>query len=330
MDQVSQINQTIAQIQQKIALFEKSVASSDAGFPVRENLAGPAKLVVPVDTPLLNRLPTKPGSGKAAAWKEITSFGADPDSVFYAEGGAPSSRTTVYADRSEVYRLLGLDGGVHGFAIAAGANFSDQVATEQRNCILHLKRLEEVALISAPGTGIAFSGLLTQIVTGNGSTVRVSTGTAGSAVLNDLDYVLQTVWDKGADISFFLLRSSEAKLVSDTITRNAGTSPMRVCFDTNNQLVGGFYVNAYISPLSGKKVELVPEKFLSEGTIICVAENLPNPISGQGGEAAYLDVLLDYASSPVPTANDSTLFRIKRYYTLVLPGRIFDAKITGF
>jgi hypothetical protein len=332
MDGLEQVNLTIQQIQQKVAEFEKTVTSADTAFPVRENLAAEAKLVIPVDTPLLNRFPTKPGSGKAAAWKEITGLGSSAltYSMFYAEAGAPSSRTTVYADRSETYKLAGLDGGVAGFAIAAGANFQDQLAIEKRNCLLHLKRLEETALINADGTGYAFSGLLTQIVTGNGSTVRPKTGTAASAVLADLDYILKGAWDNGGDITLLVLRSAESKMISDSITQNAGTSPMRVTIDQQSLITGGFFVNAYISPLNGRRVELIPDKFHTTGTIIGVAENLPAPIAGQGGEGVYLDVLLDYALSDVPTSNDSVLFRIKRYYTVPMPSRRFCATITGY
>jgi len=332
MDQMSQISQTIGEINRKIAAFEKTVASADAGFPVRENLAEPAKLVVPVDTPLLNRLPTKPGSGKAAAWKEIVGLGASgvTYSMFYAEGGAPSSRTTTYHDRSEIYKLAGLDGGVTGFAVAAGASFADQLALEKRNTIYHLKILEETSLINADGTGGSFEGLLTQISTGNGSTVRASTGTAASAVINDLDFILKSTWDLGGDISLLVLRSGEAATISNAITRDSGTSPLRINVQGPLNIAGGFFVNAYISPISGSRVELMPDKFLSTGTIIGISEQLPAPIPGQGGEGIWLDVLLDYALSDISSASDVFLFRVKRYYTVPFPGRVFSAKITGY
>jgi hypothetical protein len=332
MDQLQQISQTISQINAKIAAFEKTVSSSDAAFPVRENLAAEAKLVIPVDTPLLNRFPTKQGSGKAAAWKEIVALGSSAltYSMFYAEGGAPSSRTTVYADRAEIYKLAGLDGGVAGFAIAAGANFQDQLATEKSNTIRHLKILEETALINADGTGQSFKGLLAQITTGYGSTVRASTGSAASAVINDLDFILKSTWDLGGDISLLVVRSSEAATISNAVTRDSGTSPLRINVQGPLNIVGGFYVNAYISPINGARVELLPDKFHTVGTVIGISEQLPAPIPGQGGEGIWLDVLLDYALSDVSSANDVFLFRVKRYYTVPFPGRVFSAVITGY
>lgn len=326
---LGQINQDIEQINSRIAEFEKAVASSDTAFPVRENLEATAKLVIPVDTPLLNRFPTRPGSGKATAWKEITDFGSPEAAagVFYAEAGSPTGRTTTYADRSDTYKLLGMDGGVSAFAIAAGANFQDQLDIEKRNTILHLKVLEERALIIADGTGNAFSGLLTQITTGNGSEVAASTGASG--LTSDLDSLLKATWDKGAELTAFVVRSSESKVLSQQITSNSN-SPLRVQVDQNNRITGGFHVNAYISPITGRSVEIIPDKFLAQGTIIGLAEDLPVPIAGQGGAGIMLDVLLGYALSDVPTANDQKLFRVKRYYTFIMPGRKFCAKLTGF
>ena len=324
------LNESLAQINQKIADFKKTIATGDTAFPVRENLAAEAKLVLNVNTPLLNRFPTKSGSGKAAAWREITSFGSDPSSVFFAEGGTPSGRTTVYANRSETYRLLGLDGGVTGFAVAAGQSFQDQLAVEKRNTIFHLKNLEEVALISAPGTGQAYSGLLTQITTANGSYAASSTGTPASAVIADIDALLKSAWDKGGEINLLVVRGTEAKLISEALTSSASTVPLRVVFPTPEGIAGGFHINRYVNPVTGRMAEIVPDNFHTAGTIIGVAERLSEPIPGQGDAGIFQDVLLDYALSDVPSTADSFLFRVKKYATLAIPARKFCGVITGF
>ena len=324
------LTESLAQINQKIADFEKTIATGDTAFPIRENLAAEAKLVVNVNTPLLNRFPTKQGSGKAAAWKEITSFGSDPSSVFFAEGGTPSGRTTVYADRSETYRLLGLDGGVTGFAVAAGASFQDQLQLEKRNTIFHLKNLEEDALINAPGTGQSYSGLLTQITTANGSYSASSTGTPGSALIADLDALLQSSWDKGVEISIFVVRSTEAKLISQALTSDSGNSALRVIMPGPSGITGGFFVNKYLSPITGRVAEIVPDIKHTTATIIGVVERLPEPVVGQGDAGILIDTLLDYALSDVPVTADIFSFRVKKYATLAIPARKFCGVITDF
>ena len=42
-----QISETVSQLNQKIAELQKTISTSDAGFPVRENLAAEAKLLLP-------------------------------------------------------------------------------------------------------------------------------------------------------------------------------------------------------------------------------------------------------------------------------------------
>jgi len=324
-----QVDATLAQINQKIAEFQKAIVSTQTAFPVRENLASQAKLLVEISTPLLNRFPTKPGSGKAAAWKEITSFGTNPTGVFYAEAGTPSSRTTVYADRSETYKQLGLDGSISGLAIAAGANFQDQLQAEKNNTLIHFKQLEEDAIINADGTGYAFSGLLTQIATGNGSYVGSTSGTVPSAVRTDLDALLKASFDKGANITALVVRSTEAKIISAAITGDT-TSPMRLVIPDAKGIVGGFFVNGYLNPFSGQVVELITSMKLTQGTAIGLAERLPAPIAGQGGQGVYLDVLLDYALSDVANTADAYSFRVQRYYVLPMPGRKFCGKIISY
>lgn len=326
----NQVEHTIAQLNAKIAEFEKAIASTQTAFPVRENLAGEVVNVIESSTPLLNRFPTKPGSGKAAAWKELTSYGSAPSSVFYTEGGTPVETTSVYADRSENYKLLAVDGSVTAFAVDSGANFQDQLATEKRNKLIHLRQLEEDALINADGTGLQFSGLLTQIASGNGSYQDTTDGTPASAVRGDLDDLLKATFDKGASISAFVVRSTEARIISDAITGDTA-SPIRVPFPgPDGKIIGGFFVNGYRDPFTGQVVELLPDIKHTEGTIIALAEKLPVPISGQGGMAMFLDVLLDYAMSDVPSTADAFKFRVKRYYTFAMPGRKFCGKITDF
>ena len=324
------LTESLAQINQKIADFEKTITSTQTAFPVRENLSAEAKLVVNVNTPLLNRFPTKQGAGAAAAWREITSFGSDPSSVFYSEGGTPSSRTTVYAARSETYRQLGLDGSVTGLAVAAGGTFQDQLAAEKRNTIFHLKNLEEVALISAPGTGITFSGLLTQITTANGSYAASSTGTPASAVIADIDALLKSAWDKGGEIGLLVVRGTEAKLISEALTSSASTVPLRVVFPTPEGITGGFHINRFVNPVTGRMAEIVPDNFHTTGTIIGIAERLPEPIPGQGAAGILVDTLLDYALSDVPNTADAFSFRVKKYEVLAMPARKFCGVITGF
>lgn len=329
---------TIAEIQERIREMQKTVTTTQTSFPVRENLAAEAKIVVAIDTPLLNWMPTHPGAGKAAAWREITSFGSDPSTVFFAEGGAPSSHTTVYNSRSETYVQVGLDSGVTRLAVMAGANFQDQLAIEKRNAILHLKRLEENALINANGptsvdatapNSLEYNGLLAQIATANGSYVAQNVGTTPSAISSDITTMLKSAWDKGAYMDKLVVRSSEALLISQAVTLNT-QSALRVDVNTQVGLAGGFHANKFISPIDGSAADVIPDKFHTYDAIIGLVSQMPAPVPGQGGDALYFDVLMDYAMLDIPTANDQFLFRILRYLTFPMPGRKYFGLITNY
>lgn len=113
--------------------LERGITSSMTAFPVRENLEAEAKILVPLETPVRNKLPRIPGAGLASKWKQLTSLGGgygtsvdQPGGVsnlqmFFGEAGAPAAHTSVYADKTASYKLLGDFGSVTGFAMAAKA-----------------------------------------------------------------------------------------------------------------------------------------------------------------------------------------------------------------
>ncbi len=75
--------------------MQRAVTSADTAFPVRENLEAPARLLIPLDTPVRNRLRRLPGSGKASAWKQITSMGGGFGFQTTVTSGASSATQTV-------------------------------------------------------------------------------------------------------------------------------------------------------------------------------------------------------------------------------------------
>ena len=201
-------SQLLTQLNLTKATLERAVTSSGWSYatsgPVRENLEAEAKILVPMDTPMRNRLPRTPGSGLASKWKTLTSLGggygvnttgttgvasatqtlgstagmvagdtiyfataavsrvvqsitsatvvvftasvtsttnevvtkilfepgtgAGASQAFFGEQGAPAVVSSVYADNSAAYKLLGHISGVSGFAAAAGASFQNQMA----------------------------------------------------------------------------------------------------------------------------------------------------------------------------------------------------------
>ena len=96
-----------------------------------ENLDEEIKYLVPVDTPLRNRIPRVKGKGQAATWKQMTSAihaGSHPSgsvatgtatAISFADAGAPSETSQTYGTCTETYKLLGRKLEVGGLVLAA-------------------------------------------------------------------------------------------------------------------------------------------------------------------------------------------------------------------
>lgn len=76
-------------------MYARAVTSSTSALPVRENLEAEAKVLVPLETPMRNRIPRVPGSGSAVAWRQITSVGGGYNISTTVTTGASSATQTV-------------------------------------------------------------------------------------------------------------------------------------------------------------------------------------------------------------------------------------------
>ena len=290
----------------------------------REYLLPEAQLVTPVETPVLNMVRRKPGSGKAVAWKEITGF-TTVGSVFYAEGGTPGATTTAYAAQSAAYKNLGRLFGVTGLQIAAGANFQDQLVTERENSLIALKEDEEDALINADGTGNTYEGLITQVDAANGSYVDAITG---ALALEDIDDALKECHDRGYQITHILAAFSEAQAINDLLIA-AGVHNVSLLNVTDQGAAAGqMRFKFYVDPITGYPVEIMPSIRMAAGTLLGIPARLPSPVPGQGQDGIWLDVLQEYTEVELGKTGDTYNYFIKLYEALVFPGRRGAFKLT--
>ena len=284
---------------------QRGITTGTSAFPVRENLEAEAAVLVPVDTPVRNMLPRVPGAGTAVAWKQVTSLGGGWGSsldqpgggsaaqAFFGESGAPAEVTTAYANRSAGYKLMGTIGKITGFAMAAGANFQNQLAQEKINQINNLMLIEEYALISgdaastsAPwGDGITaygFDGLVTAIKTGNGTpSAHIQTG-VGALTFAHIDAQLSRVWTQGGKEQFILVNQQEARSIRN-LASNASNGLYKI--ETSGGANGtnvGLNVTGYVHPITGEIVPIIVSKFLAAGTMVFGAKKGPTPNGGTG------------------------------------------------
>lgn len=371
------VNDILAQLDMTRGQLERAITSSMTAFPVRENLEAEAKILIPLETPLRNRLARVPGSGLASKWKVVTSLGGgyggattstasgntagqatvtvvnsggivagdtliigtggtqetkivasvdysthvitlstnlanaqnsvpvvkaswqpggnEAIRAFFAESGSPSSYSTVYADKTASYKLLGTKGSVTGFAMAAGANFQNQLATEKNNSVMNLMLNEEWALINGNSTivapphgdgtnALAFDGLLKSISTANGTPADQIQTAVGALTVAHIDNQLRRLWTQGARGYYMLVNSQES--LSMVHLAEASGSIIRVQATSDGKTVLGVTVTGYVHPITGEVIPVDSDRFLAPGTMIFGCTQLPD-----GSPAADVEVL---------------------------------------
>src|SRR3990167_8999119 len=130
------IDETLAQIKDELYKAAETTTSYTFSPQTRsifspENLDEKIKFLVPVDTPIRNRLPRVPGSGQMAEWKRMTSAvhsrmhptanvpAGTATQIAFADAGAPNETSQTYSLANAPYKLLGRKLEVGGLALAA-------------------------------------------------------------------------------------------------------------------------------------------------------------------------------------------------------------------
>lgn len=310
-DTIGDMQAVTQQLASTLAELQRGVTSGMTAFPVRENLEAEAKVLVPTDTPVRNMLPRTVGAGRSSAWKQATSLGGGWGTSLDQPGGlanirmffsetaagsqAPAEHTTVYADKSATYKLLGTFFSVTGLAMAAGRTFQDQLATEKANAITNLMLNEEYALISGDSTSTAapwgdgtnalgFDGLITLTSTTNGTPAAHIVSAVGPLTLAHVDAQLTRIWKQGGQEQWILVNSQEA--LSFVHLAEASGSIIRVMGSPTGDVVLGVTVISYKHPVTGQMVPILASRFMPAGTILFGSRYLPD-----GTPAADVEVL---------------------------------------
>lgn len=206
--------------------------------------------------------------------------------AFFAESGAPAQHSSVYADQTAAYKLLGVLGGVTNFAMAAGATFQNQLAIEKRNALINLMLNEENALINgdpndvkAPwgdGTNpLSFAGLKNLITTTNGTPADQVQTSVGALTTAHMDSQLRRLYNQGARGMYMIMNPVE--ILSLVHLAEAAGSVIRVTASSaTGSTVIGLTVSGYVHPVTGEIVNIYASRFLQAGTILFMSKQLPD------------------------------------------------------
>lgn len=314
-------------IEDQIGSLQRTVTSTDTGFPKRENLLPEALSIFPVESPILNRLGRLPGAGSAVEWREVTGF-TRVGGVFYTEGGTPNAITSSTVSQSVGYKLMGRTFGVTGFARAAGEAFQDALVRERNLAIIGLKLDIEDAIINADSgaSPLAFDGLVVQVDAGNGSFVS---NVGGALTLDDIGDALRESHDRGYQVNYMLVNSIQAQQINNLVLAG-GTHSVTVVRSEQGMMAGQGRVTHFVDSITGYAVEIIPHRNLAAGTILGIPEQLPVPVEGrQGQNGLWWDVLLDITEVELGMTGDTTSYFLKHYAAMPFPARRGAFKLTG-
>lgn len=116
------------------------------------NLEAPAKVLVPIFSPIRNKLPRKQGKGKAVEFKAITEVDTSGQSGVATEGQLAAAIATGLADVTISYRPWGLSSDPVTFeAQWAGQGYQDVKETAIANLLKAVMRAEEKLILFGQG-----------------------------------------------------------------------------------------------------------------------------------------------------------------------------------
>jgi hypothetical protein len=242
------------------------------------------------------------GSVSATNGETVTKLFFEPGTgvgalqAFFGESGAPAQHSSVYADQTAAYKLMGVLGGVTNFAMAAGSTFQNQLAIEKRNALINLMLNEENALINGDATDVkapwgdgsnayAFNGLKNLVTTANGTPADQVQAAVGALTTAHLDNQLRRLYNQGARGMFILMNPVEI-LSLVHLAEGAGSVIRVTASSATGATVLGVTVSGYVHPVTGEVVPIYASRFLQSGTIIFGSRQLPD-----GSPSADVQVL---------------------------------------
>jgi hypothetical protein len=162
-------DETIALVRQ--AMADTTRAITTASGLIGYELEAPAKVVVPIITPLVNMLPRRKGSGiDIVHWKAITSFDTARNWGTLADGGTPSQVTYSVTPMQNTLQTISLMNQVSFQAQWRGRSLEADVRARRTAELLYqLKITEERWLLGASASLLAPPAPLVATATSGGS-----------------------------------------------------------------------------------------------------------------------------------------------------------------
>jgi len=296
-----------------------------------ENLDERIKFLVPIDTPLRNRIPRVAGKGQAAMWKRMTSAvhskshpstnvaAGTNTAISFADAGAPNETTQTYDMVSQAYELLGRKLEVGGLALAAsrGRDGQPDMMKSREQIKAYELMLGEEEMIVAGDTDVAneFDGLFKQITTNSGSY-------SGFVTSSGIGANCRTLYLYGADPTLLVLNARQLQALADDLQASGAIQRSVITQGEVAGVTGGFALSRIVNPVTQSLIDVKPERFVGYGGLLLTEK------SPAGERWIEMDDLIPVSRVDVPSSNFSYVSFILEATALKVMGEPFQMQLT--
>jgi len=300
-----------------------------------QNITEDIKLVVPIDSPLRNRLSVVQGYGQAAVFKKLTSrlhsnTGAGGvgtnTTIAFADAGAPNETTQTYTTVSFPFKLLGRKVEVGGLAIAATANGmgasgdpringENMLSARERVKAVEVMLGEEELIIGGDvdTSALQFDGLGKQIVTNSGN-ASLLTASGISAFCN-------TAYLAGGNPTVLVHNARQGRAISDNLEWSG--SIQRIAIANSTGVTAGARVTEVINSVTGSVIDLEVSRYVG-GDAYLLQER-----TSAGENCIQLEELIPMSRVDVASSNFSQIKFVLESRVLEVIYEPFQMKIGG-
>ena len=296
-----------------------------------ENLDERIKFLVPIDTPLRNRIPRVAGKGQAAMWKRMTSAvhskshpstnvaAGTNTAISFADAGAPNETTQTYDMVSQAYELLGRKLEVGGLALAAsrGRDGQPDMMKSREQIKAYELMLGEEEMIVAGDTDVAneFDGLFKQITTNSGSY-------SGFVTSSGIGANCRTLYLYGDDPTLLVLNARQFQALADDLQASGAIQRSVITQGEVAGVTGGFALSRIVNPVTQSLIDVKPERFVGYGGLLLTEK------SPAGERWIEMDDLIPVSRVDVPSSNFSYVSFILEATALKVMGEPFQMQLT--
>jgi len=281
MDVSTDVNEALAAIKEELMKAAETKTTYTFSPTTRsifspENLDEKIKFLVPIDTPLRNRIPRVPGKGQHAEWKRMTSAlhakshpsanvaAGSGSSIAFADAGAPNETAQTYSATFQAYKLLGRKLEVGGLALAASRGRAGEPDMQKSREMVKIYEvmLGEEELLIAGNTDVSneFDGLNKQITTNSGNVTFLTSSGVGN--------FCQRLYGYGGDPTLLVASARQLQALADDLQASGSIQRSVIVQSQVAGVVGGFALSKIVNPVTQSLIDVKPSRFVGYGGLL--------------------------------------------------------------